>query len=188
MAGTGTTVHLQWPDTMQMGTSQTCQKQWMGGKESGNQCKARDFLMARYEVQFKCTAEITVRKETSWWQVTLHGTFTCHCILYWNALQGSLQWQFKYSRTREISTTSRVGHADLRLCSKAGCKEHKGANGKAEKMVLRLGPRVYTKRNAQEFLLTVAGSNSLICLIKTDKHTYIKLRHLPNLHCGTNEV
>lgn len=30
--------------------------------------------MSRYEVQCKCTAEITARKKTSWWQVTLWDT------------------------------------------------------------------------------------------------------------------
>lgn len=29
---------------------------------------------------------------------------------------------------------------------------------------------------------------TLICLIKTDEHTYVKVGHLPNLYSGTNEV
>lgn len=62
----GTALHHKWPEHPAKEDFTDLAEAANGMKvKRGNQCKARNFLEVRHEVQFNCTAETTVRKERS---------------------------------------------------------------------------------------------------------------------------
>lgn len=136
------TAHLQWPED-------PAKEDFTDLAETVNGRKMKRGISAKQEISwrpamklFNCTSEITVRKETSWWQVTVWdiARLPITTCLYWNAYKVHFSDNSKKAWPGNCLQLPVSQHADPRLWPKGGCTEHKGAQGKAEEMVLHLRP------------------------------------------------